>query len=102
MTSIDSVSYTHLDLVYKHPQDIYERFGLTLEDTPADMYDKRSNNDQSGFPGDPVYWESIIAITHFNDNKLATIELIPISLGHEKPRSVSYTHLDVYKRQVLN
>ena len=75
------------DLVYKHPQDIYDRFGLTLEDTPADMYDKRSNNDQSGFPGDPVYWESIIAVTHFNDNKLATIELIPISLGHEKPRS---------------
>lgn len=74
------------DLIYKHPQDIYDRFGLPLEATPADMYDKRSNNDTSGFPGDPIYWESVIAITHYRNNKLAKIELVPICLGHRKPR----------------
>lgn len=74
------------DLVYKHPQDIYDRFGLSLEATPADIYDTRSTNDTTGFPSDPVYWESVIAITHFEDGKLTEIELVPLCLGHEKPR----------------
>ncbi len=74
------------DLVYKHPQDIYDRHSLSLESTPADMYDTRSQNDTTGFPGDPVYWESVLAITHYNGGKLNGIELLPLWLGQDKPR----------------
>ena len=75
------------DLVYKHPQDIYDRYGLSLEATPADMYDTRSKGDKAGFPADPIYWESVIAVVHFENKKPVRVELIPISLGHEKRRS---------------
>lgn len=74
------------DLIFKHPQDIYDRYGLPLEATPADMYDARSKHDTAGFPGDPIYWESVIAITRYNGRELTGIELIPLCLGHGKPR----------------
>ncbi len=43
---------------------------------------------KAGFPADPIYWESVIAVVHFENKKPVRVELIPISLGgHEKPRS---------------
>ena len=51
-----------------------------------DRYDARSKHDTAGFPGDPIYWESVIAITRYNGRELTGIELIPLCLGHGKPR----------------
>jgi len=74
------------DLVKKHPHEIYERYGLPMESTPADMYDARSKNDTRGFPADPAYWESVLALTTYRGNTLTKIELIPLDLGFGRPR----------------
>lgn len=74
------------DLVYRHPQEIYDRYSLSLEATPADIYDTRSKNDTAGFPGDPAYWESVLALTIYENGTLTKIELLPLCLGFGKPR----------------
>lgn len=74
------------DLVYKHPQDIYDRVDLDLDATPADMYDKRSKHDTVGFPADPSYWESVLGVIEFDGKDLKKIILYPLDLGHTKPR----------------
>ncbi len=74
------------DLIAKHPQDIYDRFGLSSNATPADIYDVRSKNDTAGFPGNPLFWESVIAIPHYDTGEIKKIELVPLCLGYGKPR----------------
>ena len=69
------------DLVYKHPQDIYDRYGLSLQATPADMYDTRSKGDKAGFPADPIYWESVIAVVHFENKNLFVSSSFPYLWG---------------------
>lgn len=74
------------DLVYKHPQEIYDRYSLPLDATPADIYDTRSKNDTVGFPSDPAYWESVLAVVVFEERSPKRIDLFPLTLGFGKPR----------------
>src|SRR5262249_43982656 len=53
----------------------------------GDFNERRSNNDTTGFPADPRYWESVIAVTRFSGKKLIEVRLYPITLGYKKPRS---------------
>ena len=75
------------DTVRWQPASNYESVGLSLSDTPADFYDKRGENDTRGFPGDPMYWHSVVAECRFEARKLERITLHPIDMGHGKPRS---------------
>ena len=61
--------------------------GWGPEATPADFYDKRSEKDTRGFPGDAVYWQSVVAECRFESRKLDQITLHPIDMGHDRPRS---------------
>ncbi|MEW6524071.1 MAG: CapA family protein [Bacillota bacterium] len=74
------------ETVLRLPADIYSRYRLGHDATPADLYDARTGCDQRGFPADPVYWESVAAICEFSDHRLARIRLYPVTLGHGKPR----------------
>lgn len=75
------------DLIKKHPQEIYERTGLSFDNTPADMYDTRSKNDTVSFPADVAYWESVLAVMDYENGALRAVELYPLYLGWENPRS---------------
>lgn len=75
------------DLVKKHPQEIYDRAGLGPEATPADMYDARSKNGTISFPADVAYWESVLGIVDFHNGALKKVELYPLYLGWDRPRS---------------
>lgn len=75
------------DLIKKHPQEIYEKTGLSFEHTPADMYDTRSRNDTVSFPADVAYWESVLAVMDYQNGALKTLEIYPLYLGWDKPRS---------------
>lgn len=75
------------DLVLRHPQDIYNRAGLGLDATPADMYDARSGNDTRGFPADVEYWESILGSLEFAGGEFKRATLYPLYLGWDNPRS---------------
>jgi poly-gamma-glutamate capsule biosynthesis protein CapA/YwtB (metallophosphatase superfamily) len=74
------------ELVPKMPADAYERFRADPDLTPGQVYQKRTNNDQGGFPSDRRYWESVLPELTFAEGKLAGIELIPISLGWTEAR----------------
>ena len=75
------------DTVRWQPALNYESVGLGPDATPADFYDKRSEKDTRGFPGDSVYWQSVVAECRFEERKLDQITLHPIDMGHSKPRS---------------
>ena len=76
------------DTVRWQPAFNYESVGLGPGDTPADFYDRRSENDSRGFPGDPIYWQSVAASCEFRAGELSKIALHPIDMGHGKPRSM--------------
>ena len=75
------------DTVRWQPAYNYESVGLGPEHTPADFYDRRSENDARGFPGDPIYWSSVVARCEYRARELHRVTLHPIDLGHDKPRS---------------
>lgn len=74
------------DLVKRHPQDIYDRAGLGLEATPADMYDARSKNDTVSFPADVNYWESVLGVIDYDAGVIKKVEIYPLYLGWDRPR----------------
>jgi poly-gamma-glutamate synthesis protein (capsule biosynthesis protein) len=74
------------ELVPKMPADAYERFRADPGLTPGQVYQKRTNNDQGGFPADRRFWESVLPELTYEAGVLKGIELIPISLGWKEAR----------------
>ena len=74
------------ELVPKMPSDAYERFRADPDLTPGQVYQKRTNNDQGGFPSDRRYWESVAPVLTYDGNVLKGIELLPVSLGWKEFR----------------
>lgn len=74
------------ELVPRMPSDAYERFRADPDLTPGQVYQKRTNNDQGGFPSDRRYWESVAPILTYEGNVLKDIELLPVSLGWKESR----------------
>ena len=75
------------DTVRWQPSYNYENVKLGAEATPADFYDARSALDRRGFPGDAVYWESVVARCEFRREALHSLTLHPIDLGYGERRS---------------
>lgn len=73
------------DLVYKLPADAYDRFRTDPGATPSTVFSNRSRSEQSGFPADPRYWQSVMPVCDFVDGCLTSIELIPVALGYGQP-----------------
>jgi poly-gamma-glutamate synthesis protein (capsule biosynthesis protein) len=79
------------ELVAKIPADGYERFRAEPNLTPGQVYQKRTQGDQAGFPADRRYWESIVPTLSYEGGSkgrltLRSIELTPISLGWKDAR----------------
>lgn len=74
------------ETVLRLPADIYTRYRLGAEATPADLYDARTGGDRRGFPADPRYWESVLAVCTFAERQLRAVELYPLTLGHGRHR----------------
>lgn len=75
------------DLVEAYPSDVYGRFGLGPESTPADFIDARSKNDTSGFGPVAGFWHGLLAECEFRGRKLAALRLHPLDLGFGRPRA---------------
>lgn len=69
------------------PSDIYESFGLGNTAMAADLNDARFKNGTVGFPSNPVWFESVVAVPVFRGHRLIELKLYPIDLGHKLPRS---------------
>jgi hypothetical protein len=74
------------ELVQKIPADGYERYRAAPDATPGQVYQTRTKGDQSGFPADRRYWESVVPTLLYEGRELRSIELTPISLGWKDPR----------------
>ena len=77
------------DTVKWQPSYNYDQVGLDHYQTPADFYDKRSDKRARGFPGDPIYWQSVVAQIKFVGGSLDSLEGVPIDMGYGKPRSMT-------------
>jgi poly-gamma-glutamate synthesis protein (capsule biosynthesis protein) len=79
-------------LIKKQSQERYDGAGLGLEATPADLQDANSKNRGYGaglgaFTANVVYWESVLGIVDFDNGALKKVELYPLYLGWDRPRS---------------
>ena len=79
------------ELVAKIPADGYDRFRADPDLTPGQVYQKRTQGDQVGFPADRRYWEAIVPTLRYEsgangEKTLRSIELTPISLGWKDAR----------------
>ncbi len=69
------------------PSVNYESVHLDHGATPADFYDARSENGTRGFPGESLYWATVVARCEYHDHNLSRVTLHPVDLGHGSPRS---------------
>ena len=76
------------ETVELQPADNYEAQGLESTDLPGEFQDTRIRAMGGGFPADPAYWESVVAVTEYRHGELAEVRLHPITLGHGLPRAV--------------
>ena len=67
------------------PYEGYQRFGLSAEHTPGDYLEARSDAGKRGFPSDPVFWRSVVAVCAYEANALKEITLYPIDMGFGRP-----------------
>jgi poly-gamma-glutamate synthesis protein (capsule biosynthesis protein) len=68
------------------PGDFYVQQDLEGATNTADGFDRRNERSRGGFPGQSIYWESVVAVPTFLGGSLDEIILYPITLGHGKPR----------------
>jgi len=76
------------ETLWRQPQDFYERLGLPITATPADLFDARGA--RGGFAADPAYWESVAPVVRVEGGpspRLAEIRLYPVTLGYGLPRA---------------
>ena len=71
--------------VLRLPDEAYRRFGLGYDQTPGDYLDTRSGSGTRAFAGNPVFWQSVVAVCNYNAGKLKEIVLHPIDLGYGRP-----------------
>ncbi|CAN5514510.1 CapA family protein [soil metagenome] len=73
------------DLIFKHPADAYEKFRLDPDATPAAMARSRNRDDTGGFVADRRYWQTVVPICYYDADRLACIEILPVTLGQRQP-----------------
>jgi len=67
------------------PDEAYRRFGLGYDQTPGDYLDTRSGGGERAFAGDPVFWQSVVAVCNYAGGQLREVLLHPIDMGHGRP-----------------
>lgn len=77
------------ETVTRLPTEIYERYDLDSDMTPADLFDARvfdEDNERIGFLSDRGFWETVVPVCEYEDGVLDRIELYPVELGFDAPR----------------
>jgi poly-gamma-glutamate synthesis protein (capsule biosynthesis protein) len=77
----------HNDTVRRQPEPAYARQGLGPEQTPGEWGAARSGGGAYGFPVDPAFYRSAIAVCEFDGGELSAVRLHPVELGFGKPMS---------------
>jgi hypothetical protein len=67
------------------PPGGYQNFGLGHDHTPGDFFAARSDSGKRGFPADPVFWQSVVAVCDYEAKGLKEVKLYPIDIGFGRP-----------------
>ncbi len=67
------------------PYEGYRRFELGHDHTPGDFFEARSDAGKRGFPADPVFWQSVVGVCHYEGKTLKEVKLYPIDMGFGRP-----------------
>lgn len=79
-----------LEGVRRFPQEMYERYGLGPEHTPADFTDVRERNQSGqliGFPAGDEFYQTVLPICEFDNSQLVRMDLHPVTLHRTAARS---------------
>ncbi|MBE7027349.1 MAG: CapA family protein [Ruminococcaceae bacterium] len=76
----------HNESIPKLPEDLYEKYGLTSDNTMRELFCKRSANYTRGLMTDRRMFESFIPYFEIENGKMTHLELLPIELDFEEPR----------------
>jgi poly-gamma-glutamate synthesis protein (capsule biosynthesis protein) len=77
----------HEELYDPLPADMYEIFDVPQTSLQSDMEDVRFKGGTIGFPSNPVWYESVIAVPTFRGQEMTELKLYPIDLNRTAPRS---------------
>ena len=75
------------ETVAKQPYDAYVNKGMAPDTKIGAYMDARSKNGTAGYGVLPEIWFSVLAGWTMEDGRVKEIELYPISLGMDRPRS---------------
>jgi poly-gamma-glutamate synthesis protein (capsule biosynthesis protein) len=77
----------HEELYDPLPSDFYELYELPDSALQSNLEDIRFKGGTIGFPSNPIWYESVVAVTTFSGSKMIDLKLFPIDLGQKLPRS---------------
>ncbi len=69
------------------PEDYFNKYGLTSDDTLHHLFDVRSNHFTRGLSSDRIMFETVIPYWEMENGNLKSLELMPVMLDFDKPRS---------------
>jgi poly-gamma-glutamate synthesis protein (capsule biosynthesis protein) len=78
-----------LEGVRRYPSEMYERFGLGPESTPADFSDVRERDKEGNliaFPAGDEFYQTVLPVCEYDDGLLARMDLYPVTLSRTAPR----------------
>lgn len=76
--------------ITKLPAEMYDRYDLGSDHLPPDVYDELGfdeDGDYRGFLANRDFWESVVPVCEYVGGELDRVELHPIELGLDAPRS---------------
>lgn len=76
------------DSVERQPAEFFDIYGLDSTHTPSDGFDARSQNGTKGLAANRKVFESVMASFQVEGGEIESVELIPISLGFTRKRSL--------------
>jgi poly-gamma-glutamate synthesis protein (capsule biosynthesis protein) len=75
----------HEELYDPLPADMYEIFGLPSTAFQTELEDVRFKGGTIGFPSNPVWYESVVAVPTFRGSEMIALKLYPIDLARTAP-----------------
>ena len=69
------------------PAEVYERYDLDANATPAEFLEARYDGGKRGHTGNPLQWEQMFAVCDFAGDEFREARLYPTDLGHQGPRT---------------
>jgi poly-gamma-glutamate capsule biosynthesis protein CapA/YwtB (metallophosphatase superfamily) len=78
------------ETVQRFPSEMYEAQKMLPTSTPTDVTDswsKHENGEPKGFHMDSAFWQSVLPICRFEGGVLTSLELHPVTLGLNRPRT---------------